>query len=574
MLRGVKMEKAVEYDFESVVKLAHGVRLREEYFGGLLYDTRNGNIIEVDKKAFQFLRLIKDNPLKVSDALTFLLQKGIKLKFDQSITETLQKLFELKFIEKISDMPVSSVFIDPVSNGIRQKSWLSAPETVHWAITYRCDKNCPDCYTQRFSFIKDELDTNESLKLVDKIADWGVFQLSIGGGEPLMRKDLPQIVSHANNRGLSVNVTTGKLDIEHHVLESLSSVIKTLQLGINSYDLIGQRSVDSIQRIQNLFIVLQRLTINSGVNLFLNKLAVEHLERIIKILQNIGFTRLVLLRYKPPENIERWISENPEIYQMKKLHEKIDKILKENPEINIRVDCALSFLQRNLSKESAEKVGIKGCVAVDRILAIAPDGSVYPCSQLVHPDCYAGNLSESNPELIWSSHILRKYRSFRTKKSFTHSRCGVCSAKYQCGGCRVFASDRLEHDQGCPEPLLLSLTNLGKVGRGLDLAEYLEEYGTITVGEYMKRYGVGQLKAVKELKSSPHCISMAEKNSRKKIGVYRRAEEDIILDIQESIGTTSGGVSFASYEEVSEWIESPSYSKNYPEWIKENNFGG
>lgn len=28
------------------------IRLREEYFGGLIYDHRNGNIVEVDKEAF------------------------------------------------------------------------------------------------------------------------------------------------------------------------------------------------------------------------------------------------------------------------------------------------------------------------------------------------------------------------------------------------------------------------------------------------------------------------------------------------------------------------------------------
>ena len=41
------------------IQLASGVRLRPEYFGGLVYDTRNGNTLEVDKGAFQFLNLIK-----------------------------------------------------------------------------------------------------------------------------------------------------------------------------------------------------------------------------------------------------------------------------------------------------------------------------------------------------------------------------------------------------------------------------------------------------------------------------------------------------------------------------------
>lgn len=33
---------------DEVLSLAEGVRLRKEYFGGLAFDTRNGNIIELD----------------------------------------------------------------------------------------------------------------------------------------------------------------------------------------------------------------------------------------------------------------------------------------------------------------------------------------------------------------------------------------------------------------------------------------------------------------------------------------------------------------------------------------------
>ncbi|MDA8227116.1 MAG: hypothetical protein M0T74_05325 [Desulfitobacterium hafniense] len=42
-----------------------------------------------------------------------------------------------------------------------------------------------------------ELDTQDAHKLINKIADSGVFQLAIGGGEPLMRNDLEDIVHRA-----------------------------------------------------------------------------------------------------------------------------------------------------------------------------------------------------------------------------------------------------------------------------------------------------------------------------------------------------------------------------------------
>ncbi len=216
--------------------------------------------------------------------------------------ETLQKLLESKIIEKNNDSSSSPISIaqDPIK--INHKSWLSAPETVHWAVTYRCQESCPDCYARRFSFINDELDTHQALKLIDKIAHWNVFQLAIGGGEPFIREDLPHLVQYVANRGLSVHITTAKLDIPAHLLESLCPSIKNLQLGIQPDVLIGTHSTKSMQQIQNLLTTTQRLGMTSGANIFLTKSAIEQLENLIKILIGIGFNRLILLRYKPPQS--------------------------------------------------------------------------------------------------------------------------------------------------------------------------------------------------------------------------------------------------------------------------------
>lgn len=169
----------------TAIRLVPDIRLRREFFGGLVYDTRNGNILEVDRGTFQFLRLIKDRALDLNNIIAFLVRNNIIKKFDKSIDETLQKLLELKIIEKNNDSSSSPISIAQDTIKINHKSWLSAPETVHWAVTYRCQESCPDCYVRRFSFIKDELDTHQALKLIDKIAHWGVFQLAIGGGEQI-----------------------------------------------------------------------------------------------------------------------------------------------------------------------------------------------------------------------------------------------------------------------------------------------------------------------------------------------------------------------------------------------------
>jgi uncharacterized radical SAM superfamily Fe-S cluster-containing enzyme len=93
-----------------------------------------------------------------------------------------------------------------------ERPHLSAPETIHWAVTFKCNSKCPDCYATRHSErFGAELDTVSSLQVVDKISEWGVFQLAIGGGEPLLRQDLCKVASKAKQmkfRNFHVNKGT------------------------------------------------------------------------------------------------------------------------------------------------------------------------------------------------------------------------------------------------------------------------------------------------------------------------------------------------------------------------------
>jgi radical SAM protein with 4Fe4S-binding SPASM domain len=455
----------------SYIRLVPEIRLRAEYFGGLAYDTRNGNILEVDRGAFQLLNCIKARTVKIDDLVKFLDRHKIVKYSEKFLPATLEELFEFNIIERCGQRPSTPVLIGKSKAGTYP--WLSAPETVHWAVTYQCSENCPDCYVRRFSFDNTELDNRDALKLIDKIADWGVFQLAIGGGEPFARRDLPQLVNHAADQGLSVHITTGKLYLEPQILESVAGSTKSLQIGIRPNELQGPDAKGSLKRIRNLVSAARKVDITPGANLILTKSTIQKLPGIVERIVNSGFNRIVLLRYKPPASIDRWKAENPGPDQMSQVHERIGRILRENPQLNLRVDCSLSFIQRYLPESMARRVGIKGCVAADRILALAPDGSAFPCSQLVHPSCHVGNLLQMEPQHMWDqSKVLRRYRFFRTKKSFAQSWCGICMSKNICGGCRVFAEDGLGGDPGCPEPLLPPLTRLAKTGRSL----YLEGY--------------------------------------------------------------------------------------------------
>lgn len=82
------------------------------------------------------------------------------------------------------------------------------PFTVAWEITRACALACTHCRAEAQPRAHpDELSTDEALRLVDQLADLAPPVLVITGGDPLMRRDVFQLIERAVGRGLRVAVS-------------------------------------------------------------------------------------------------------------------------------------------------------------------------------------------------------------------------------------------------------------------------------------------------------------------------------------------------------------------------------
>ncbi len=514
------------------LNLANEVRLRTEHFGGLVFDRRTGAMLEVDRQGFELL-------LQAQTA-------GIYPDDPENSANFIVRLLQLHILEK-GDWHIDSSDKLEALSPKRDFPWLSAPETVHWAVTYRCGMKCPDCYASRVEFSGKELNTDEAKTMIEKLAEWKVFQLAIGGGEPLEREDIAELVKYASACGLIVHLTTGRQFINGDLMDEFSGSLTSIQLGIHAN---WRQSPYWSSYLHDLKSLMERASDNGikiGANLCLSRNTLENFEPLVGELGNIGLRRFTILRYKPPHSIKRWRKELPEKEQLLELKPELEK-LSAIPGVDLRIDCALSFLQCDLTSTTAIEHGIIGCSAGNRIAAIAPDGSLYPCSQLVTPKLCVGNAHSDSLDKIWhASKLLRKYRFFRNKESFTDSHCGFCPAKKFCGGCRAFAHDALGGDPGCPAPQKPPLQHCGQKNRILDFASYIQLRGQVTVGEYMNRYGVGQKNAIKEMRKVG-AIPVVHRAGRKKSDAYRSTRNV-----------------FYNFPQPDEWIAID--DRDYPEWI-------
>lgn len=108
------------------------------------------------------------------------------------------------------------------------------PMVVHLDLTWRCNERCVHCYLDhddRGEMTFSELDT-----LLVQMAAAGVFQLTISGGEPLLRKDVFQILRRARELTFNVKLKTNGILIGAEEADQLRDLsIDSVQISIYSH---------------------------------------------------------------------------------------------------------------------------------------------------------------------------------------------------------------------------------------------------------------------------------------------------------------------------------------------------
>ena len=97
----------------------------------------------------------------------------------------------------------------PLADDAREIDRAWRPIYAVWEITLRCDLACRHCGSRAGHARPDELDTAECLDLVRQMAELGVLEVTLIGGEAYLRDDWDEIAAAIVARGMSVGMTTG-----------------------------------------------------------------------------------------------------------------------------------------------------------------------------------------------------------------------------------------------------------------------------------------------------------------------------------------------------------------------------
>ncbi len=97
----------------------------------------------------------------------------------------------------------------PLANRVRAADREARPIYAVWEVTLRCDLACHHCRSRAGRARPDELTTVEALDLIAQLADLGVLEVTLIGGEAYLRDDWLTIVEAIRDHGMECTMVTG-----------------------------------------------------------------------------------------------------------------------------------------------------------------------------------------------------------------------------------------------------------------------------------------------------------------------------------------------------------------------------
>ncbi len=166
------------------------------------------------------------------------------------------------------------------------------PTYCVWEITLECDLGCKHCGSRAGRARPDELSTEECLEVVDQLAELGIGETTLIGGEAYLRDDWTTIASALVDRDITVSVVTGAKQLSQQRVDAAAEAgISSISISIDGLEethdaLRGpkgtwQNAVDAARRVAD---SPMRLTANTQIN----RLSMPELPALADLLVDVG----------------------------------------------------------------------------------------------------------------------------------------------------------------------------------------------------------------------------------------------------------------------------------------------
>lgn len=326
------------------------------------------------------------------------------------------------------------------------------PYLVSWNLTKRCNLLCPHCYIDSNSehgSRGSELTTEEARFVIDELSLMNRhLMLILSGGEPMLRKDIYDIVGYSNKAGfITVLGSNGTLLTKENLRMLKDAGLKGVGVSIDS---VNKNYHDSFRGLDSAWDMsigairsARELGIDAQMDVTLTDGNLNEIDGFVELAASLNVKALnFFFLVCTGRAMETDITE----YNYETALKKIVTLSKAEKRLMVKARCA-PHIYRFLYEEGFEiPSGTRGCLAGRHYLRIDPEGNITPCPYM---SVAVGNVRERRLSDIWrDAPFLKQLREGSYK-----GRCGECEYTEICGGCRARAlsekGDFMEEDGLC-----------------------------------------------------------------------------------------------------------------------------
>lgn len=314
-------------------------------------------------------------------------------------------------------------------------------DSLIFEITQRCNHACLHCYNAWKNEAPypatEELSTPDTLAMLDKVLDeTDAGNVTLTGGEPLLRPDLSDIVAHLNARHCEVNlITNGTLLDEATIADLSPDRISIFELPLLSCEAaVHDRLSGSPGAFDAVTLAIADLKLNGQVVVCVfvaTALNLHTWSETVDLAFALGVDGIMFNRFNPGgegfRNLDL-LQPTPEA-----LREALDVAQDLSVEYDLSISCSIAMPPCLFDYERWPGLTFGFCAAgtVDAYYTLDPAGNLRPCN---HSMIILGNVRERP---FWELADSRAMRDFVAARP---DLCDGCRVADEClGGCKAAA---------------------------------------------------------------------------------------------------------------------------------------
>ncbi|HWT97585.1 MAG TPA: pyrroloquinoline quinone biosynthesis protein PqqE [Terriglobales bacterium] len=175
---------------------------------------------------------------------------------------------------------------------------VSPPLAALLELTHRCPLQCPYCSNPlELERVARELMTDSWLDVIDQLADLGILQVHLSGGEPTVRRDLTDIIRRTTERGIYNNLITSGVAVDKTRFFALVAAgLDHVQLSFQDAEPTSAAHISHVSDVQEKKLAFAGWVREAGlpltVNAVMHRQNIEHIDAMIELAIELQAARL------------------------------------------------------------------------------------------------------------------------------------------------------------------------------------------------------------------------------------------------------------------------------------------